>query len=246
MSDIHLILGPVAFQDFEVPGGINFGGAQRLAIHRLAGGGRVIDALGREDADIRFAGTFSGADATLRARTLDELRVAGTPLPLTWDVFFYTVTIRQFQAEYQNGWWIPYRMICSVIRDEASVLVRAALSLAADVASDIAVAAAQASPVGFDMAAAQAAVTVPAATVRGSTAFIAAQSNLANTQVGLSQAITTAEMQLDDVTLTGATTSGDGIDGLAAAVASSQQLAALTNARGYLGRAAVNIATAST
>ena len=137
MSDIALLLGPVGFQAFEVPSSIGFGGSQRLAVHRLAGGGRVIDLLGPDNRDIRFAGTFSGTDATLRARTLDGLRTAGVPLPLTWDVFFYTVVIRQFEADYQNGWWIPYRLVCTVLRDEASVLLQAAISLTAEVVSDV-------------------------------------------------------------------------------------------------------------
>ena len=52
-----VILGPIALQGFEVPESITIGGAQRLAIHRLPGGARVIDALGPDDA----AGTAGGA-----------------------------------------------------------------------------------------------------------------------------------------------------------------------------------------
>ena len=51
----------IVFQDFELPSGINFGGRQRLALHRLPGGSRVIDALGRDDAQISFAGIFTGS-----------------------------------------------------------------------------------------------------------------------------------------------------------------------------------------
>ena len=47
-------LGSVSFRSFEVPATINVGGAQRLAVHRLLGGIRVIDALGRDDSDISF------------------------------------------------------------------------------------------------------------------------------------------------------------------------------------------------
>ena len=109
MSNVALLLGPVSFQSFEIPARINFGGAQRLAIHRLPGGTRVIDALGRDDSDISFSGTFSGPQATLRARAIDEMRVAGFSIPLTWDVFFYNVIIKKFEADYHSGWWIPYR-----------------------------------------------------------------------------------------------------------------------------------------
>jgi hypothetical protein len=94
MPDTILILGPIVFRDFEIPEKINFGGAQRMAVHQLPGGARVIDALGRDDAEITFTGTFTGPDATLRARALDEMRALGTTLPLTWDVFTYSVLVK--------------------------------------------------------------------------------------------------------------------------------------------------------
>ena len=137
MADVTLLLGPVVFQDFEVPSGVNFGGRQRLVMHRLPGGSRVIDALGRDDAQISFSGIFSGSDATLRARSLDQLRVAGIALPLTWDVLFYTVLISEFQASYRSSWWIPYRIVCTVLRDEASELIQFAASLATTALADI-------------------------------------------------------------------------------------------------------------
>jgi hypothetical protein len=130
MSDVALLLGPIVFQDFEIPSGVNFGGRQHLALHRLPGGSRVIDALGRDDAQISFAGIFTGSDATLRARALDELRVAGIALPLTWDVLFFTVLISDFHAAYCNGWWIPYRIVCTILQDEASALLQPVVSLA--------------------------------------------------------------------------------------------------------------------
>jgi hypothetical protein len=60
MSNIILTLGGVPFQDFEVPEQIRFGGAQRLAVHELIGGGRVVDAPGDDAGEISFSGIFSG------------------------------------------------------------------------------------------------------------------------------------------------------------------------------------------
>ena len=94
MSDFSLTLGPVAFAGFELPSSITIGGHQRLAIHRLPGGLRIIDALGPDPADIAFSGIFTGPDAADRARLLDALRVAGAALPLAWDAFMYTVVRR--------------------------------------------------------------------------------------------------------------------------------------------------------
>ena len=135
MSD--LILGPVVLSDFEVASGVTFGGGQALAVHDLPGGMRVIDALGRRDGPITFHGYFYGDDAAARARIVDELRGQGLPLPLIWDAFFYTVVIREFVADYQCGWWIPYRINCTVLQDEAAAIVDAVADLAGSVLGEI-------------------------------------------------------------------------------------------------------------
>src|SRR5487761_1980122 len=107
MAKVLLALGPIGFRDFELPPSVSFGGRQRLVTHRLANGQRIVDCLGRDDADIRFSGIFAGPDASLRALALDELRASGIMVPLTWDVFFYTVVVEEFLASYQNDTWIP-------------------------------------------------------------------------------------------------------------------------------------------
>ncbi len=246
MFDIALLLGPVAFRDFEIPSRINFGGAQRLAIHKLAGGARVIDSLGRDDADITFSGTFSGSDATLRARLLDELRSSGLTLPLTWDVFFYTVVIGKFQADYQNSGWIPYHVTCTVLRDEASALIETAVSLAANALSDIGTALSLAAPGGIDLTPAQTALSAPGATVRDTGAYVSAQTAVAGVQASLSQAVATAEGTLTGAGPFTAGPAAAGVAGLTGATAASQQLASLTAAQGYLGRTSVNLANAGT
>ena len=246
MFGIALLLGPVAFRDFEVPSTINFGGTQRLAIHRLTGGARVIDALGRDDADITFSGTFTGSDATLRARLLDELRAAGALLPLTWDIFFYTVVVSRFKADYQQGAWIPYRLTCTVLRDEASALIHTAVSLGADVLADAGTALAQAAPAGIDLTQTQAAVALPQATVRGTSAYTAAQAAVSTALGWLDGALSQAEAALPGPATFAPGAASGGVSGLTAAVDSAQQLGALTTARGYLGRAGVNLRNAST
>lgn len=246
MPEIALFLGPVVFADFEVPESINFGGTQRLAIHRLAGGGRVIDALGRDDADIRFAGTFSGSDATARARMLDELRVAGTPLSLSWDVLYYTVLIQRFEADYRNGWWIPFRILCSVLRDEASSPIQTIGSLADDLTSDLAVAIAQADSAGIDISGAEAAISAPDAVIRNSSGFINAQNVLSNSSSLISQQAQTAAINLAGVNFDVAGSADNGISDLSTAVNASQQLASLSTANAYIGRAVTNLANAGT
>ncbi len=246
MSDITLLLGPVVFHDFEVPARINIGGIQRLALHRLVGGARVIDLLGRDDAEIRFEGVFSGSDATLRARTLDELRASGMTLPLTWDVFYYTVLVTQFEAEYRTSWWIPFRIACTVLRDEAAALISTAVTLVDSVAADITAAVSAAGGAGLDLSATQSALGLPNATIFGASAYAGAQASLGSAQTSISQGITSAEGALNDAGLASASSASAGIEGLGAATSAAQQLAALTVARGYVARAAVNLSNAST
>lgn len=248
MSDVVLVLGPVAFSDFEVPERIAFGGAQRLAVHKLPGGQRVIDALGRDDRELAWSGIFAGPDATERARTLDLLRVQGAVLPLTWDVFYYSVVIASFEVEYRKEWWIPYRLTCTVLLDEAEPVPDPAASLGAQTATDVGTAASLAGTTGISMSAAQAAIAAPAASTPGTSAFATAQNLVAQAQSQISDGIGQAESQLDAIThavpllgpgAAAAATTGLGIIGSAAG-----QLATLASARGYVGRALLNLTSA--
>jgi len=250
MPNIVLVLGPVAFSDFEIPERIRFGGAQRLVVHKLPGGARVIDALGRDDAVLTWSGIFSGPGATERARLLDLLRVQGAVLPLTWDVFFYSVVIASFDAEYRNGWWIPYRLTCTVLVDEAEAVIEAAAPLAVQGLSDLASASGLAGGVGVDLGAAQAALSAPGATALGSTAYAAAQASLGGAQAMIGGGIAAAEAQLAPIASAavpfGASSATAGIAALRTATAAAAQLGALTEASGYLNRTTVNLSNAST
>jgi hypothetical protein len=246
MSDTVLLLGPVIFRDFEVPSGINFGGRQRLAVHRLPGGTRIIDALGRDDAKITFSGIFSDSDATLRARSLDELRSVGLPLPLTWDVFFYTVLISTFQADYRNSWWIPYSITCTVIRDEASALLQPLVSLATAALADIGSATSDALNAGIDLTPLQAALGTPGSTVRGTAAYSMTQRNFHSARVSMNTLIGDADTRLAGIDFTNASSPDIGAARLREATSTARQLSSLTSARSYISRAAVNLANAST
>ena len=136
----YLQLGPVSFQDFELPGQIRFGGKQRLAVHVLPGGTRVIDALGRDDGDIGWSGTFSSADAADRARAIDLMRVQGAVWTLAWDAFCYLVVIDGFDATYERVNWVPYRISCKVVRDLAQTIAVVVESVATGVLGDLGVA----------------------------------------------------------------------------------------------------------
>lgn len=184
-----LLLGLVSFESFELPSRISWGGRQRLAVHVLPGGGRVIDAMGRDDARITWSGVFTGPDAAIRARLLDQMRGDGAVWPLTWDSFFYSVVVYEFQARFEKPNWIPYRVSCTVLRDEVEALIDAGLSIAADVAGDVAAGALG----GVDVSAASAAIGVAGATDVGTAANAAAGLAL-NGAVASSDAVVAAPL----------------------------------------------------
>lgn len=224
-----LTLGPVAFTAFEVPERISFGGTQRLAIHRLAGGGRVVDSLGWDDAPITWSGTFSGNQAGSRARLLETICAAGNPVSLMWDDFCYTVVIARFSADYRFGYWIPYRIECAVTRDQLQQLAIAAEALMNSELADLTSAAA----FGIDLTAAVSAVSASGATVIGTIPYSQAQTALSSAQ---SQIITGLQNAGNQITSPNFTT----------ALTASGQLANLSAAFGYVARASVNLSNAST
>jgi hypothetical protein len=246
MSNVALLLGPIAFQAFEVPASINIGGAQRLAIHRLLGGVRVIDALGRDDSDIAFSGTFSGPDATLRARLIDEMRVSGLPMPLTWDVFFYSVIIKKFEADYRSGWWIPYRMTCTVVCDEANNAVASVISLADDALSDVTTAFSFATAAGIDLSDAQTAVGAPGAAVRGTASYSSTLDALVNASALVGAGIDQAELTLGAASWPTGGQMPYAANAFGGVVSAAQQVSSLAMAQAFIGRASINLTNAST
>ena len=226
-----LWLGPLALQGFELPEGITWGGRQHLAVHHLPGGARVIDALGRDDAPITWRGVFAGEDAATRARLVDLVRADGSVWPLSWAGFFYSVVVSVFQADFARPNWIPYRIACTVLRDEAEAVVAAGLGLTADALGDLAAAA------GFgavDLAGPLAALGDPAATRFGTASYGVATLALEGAAGAIDGGLAVAGAALGAASPAGAT-------GLMAATDAAGQAAALAGARGYVRRAQGNL-----
>lgn len=229
----YLLIGPVLLEAFELPSRVGWGGRQRLAVHRLPGGRRVIDAMGRDDADITWEGVFTGSDAVFRARAIDLMRAGGRVWPLSWGSFFYSVVVGRFEANYERENWIPYRIACTVLRDEAEALVESGLSLAAGVLADVA----SLGGAGFgalagvvDVAGLTALVAAPGALRSGTAAQAAAVRGLRGQQTALDRAITQRGGRLRAADT-------DSAAGRLAARDEAAALAALAAARGPLGRA---------
>lgn len=115
--DTVIKLGDFEFGHLEVPEHINFGGDQKIAVHELVGGQRVVDAMGRSDADITWSGIFLGSAALQRARYLDSLRIAGQSLLFTYSQFNYRVVIKSFTANFERYYQIPYQITLEVVSD---------------------------------------------------------------------------------------------------------------------------------
>lgn len=134
-----LVLGGVAFANFEVPETISgIGGNHALNVHRLSGGVRQVDANGADDAPLSWSGNFLGFDAQARAVAIDELRIAGQPIPLVFGDWYFSVVIESFTCELMRNSHLPYRISCLVIQNMTAPpqvsLISAALQLTGDVA----------------------------------------------------------------------------------------------------------------
>ena len=239
-----VVLGNVAFDGFEVPQSIGWGGAQRVTTHKFVGGARVIDAMGPDDRDIGWSGTFLGFDAADRARAVDAMRVGGVAVPLVWSDFFYQVVIVGFEADFRLAGHIPYRVTCTVLVNAATQPNPAQPGAVQAVTLDTNTAAGYATDPGTVSAigSAQTAVAAAAPTglILGSTTYNAA--NLA-LQTATSTAYV-AQQAADAVLVTQALAGGSnlvsGAGGLNTALAAASTSAQQAAAWFYLGRAGRN------
>ncbi|MGS0646903.1 hypothetical protein ACU81Q_04635 [Komagataeibacter melomenusus] len=105
-------IGSLTLTGMEVPRLIRDGGTQQVAVHRLPGGSRVIDAVGNDPDRLELTGTFVGPTAIERARVLKQMRIAGVPVPFSGTGLSLMVRIVQYSYDYaQKGVVIPYRLV---------------------------------------------------------------------------------------------------------------------------------------
>ena len=117
MSDTRITLGDFVFENLEIPAFTNFGGEQRLVVHELVGGQRVIDAMGSSNADITWGGLMTGSDALSRALQLDAIRAAGKPVVFTLFNLRYYVLIANFDPKIQRYYQVEYTITLKVVQD---------------------------------------------------------------------------------------------------------------------------------
>jgi hypothetical protein len=247
-------LGDFTFQAWEIPESITWGGAQRMAVHKLPGGERVIDSMGRDDAEITWSGIFLSSDASDRADQLDQMRVEGQELELIFAGRNYSVVISNFRAEQRKINYVPYSISCTVLVDESGALNEDNPSLLSSITSDINDA------LGFDLSGALSDVqsTIqkvqgPLLTVTGLVAGGPAAAKIAGVLGSASSAVSGASQLANDNiyglgtlagaagNITGSTTITGAIDGVRSAVTLTQQAANLVGANGFIGRAVKNL-----
>jgi hypothetical protein len=224
---------------FEIPETLRFGGRQRLAVHALAGGARVVERLGPDDDEIQFKGTFSGSTAEVKARAFDSLRSSGEIVWLTWNSFRRQVIVRRFSADYSSPWWIHYEIGCISVRQDYAASGNVA-STAANLAADFASAIALVAGTGISLSTLQNVLfTANALTIRTS------DQNLAATEV--SNTVQAIDQQIDgqsSILMTPVPTNSNPEDlsrVYASRVACAGSLAAASNLRGYVGRLGVSL-----
>ncbi|WP_130731982.1 hypothetical protein [Komagataeibacter xylinus] len=111
-ASASVTIGSLTLTGMEVPRLIRDGGTQQVAVHRLPGGGRVIDAVGNDPDRLELTGTFVGPTAIERARVLKQMRIAGVPVPFSGAGLSLMVRIVQYSYDYaQKGVVIPYRLV---------------------------------------------------------------------------------------------------------------------------------------
>lgn len=228
MSGVTVSLGGVALQGFEVPEKIIISGGQRIAVHDLIGGARVVDALGSDGGQIEFGGAFSGDDAAIRAQLLDGATALGAAVPLYWDSFFYMVVIEKFKVNYEKPWWMPFTLSCAVVLDPAAVVAGLVDSAANLIAGDVSSALSLAPQAGLSLGLSGPPSLTEVANAQSVT-------SLALGSVGAGLAAQSASLSA----VTDPSAASAIVTGLAS---TSGQIAALSNMSGYLQRASTNLA----
>ncbi len=255
-----LTLGPIQFTGLAKPSGMPIGGLQTIFTHKLPGGGRVLDAMGPDNADIGWFGYLDGAAANATARTLDKLRQAGQVVTLAWDVFSYQVLVAEFACDTRHI-PMPYRIVCVVLADNSQAPGLSLTSLALQVTADVndgnpvaALSALSQGIVGSTVAAASTAVAAPAATTLGSAAYNTAVSAVNRAAEAINVATATVNSALAPIGVSLSSLSAAVPAALDTVAMSSQinnaaaacgDLANLLSASAFLTRAAANLQRAS-
>lgn len=137
MVDTVITLGGFEFRNIEIPQSINFGGDQKLSVHELIGGQRVVDAMGPSDVDLSWEGLITGPDALQRALQLDGMRIAGQLLPFSVFNLKYNVFIATFSYSPERFYQVRYTITLKVVQDFYSANLKNVVSFTNSITTDV-------------------------------------------------------------------------------------------------------------
>ena len=232
-------IGSIDLRGFEIPSSICLGGRYRLAIHRLASGQRIVERLGPDDNEVKFRGIFSGAEAEARVRDINNLRLSGQSVWLTWKSFRFLVIIKAFFADYRSPWWIPYE-ICCVVTEQPGALKLTTATLAAQISTDLGTALSILSSSNMQLSELQVALTTSNVAIAGTT-------DRANAIGAVRASLAAVDGKVNDYssTLSGpelnTTSASSYANSFMTKVTSAGSLAAAINARSYIARINSNL-----
>jgi hypothetical protein len=128
VADVLSIAG-ITFDGFSTPAAMGAGGKQAMVIHKLPGGGRIIDTLGPDEDNISWNGEFFSNDAYDKVLALDGVRAAGFPVPLLFGGQFRSVIIDSFSYKVRRlPMWVEYQISCVVYQNPSLGNVSATVS----------------------------------------------------------------------------------------------------------------------
>jgi hypothetical protein len=234
LANSPISIGTIELQDFEVPSSVRFGGRQRLAVHKLSSGRRVVESLGPDDSEISFHGTASGAGADSRVQAINRLRLSGEAVWLTWESFRYRVVVKSLVMDYQSPWWIPFRISCVVVEQEG-INSGAGATLWTMISADLATAISSAGGPTFGLNSLQIALSSNNGLTAGTFNRAQAASMVAATLTPLSVQMSQASTVLNSPGEANPS-SGNFSSMFAARVASAGSLATAVNVSAYVGR----------
>ncbi len=124
-------LGLLRLAALEVPVSYSRGATMQPLVHRLIGGGRVVQLMG-EDPQVReLEGCFVGPNAVDRALTLEAMRDAGLPVMLTIGAWSELVIITVVTLIYTSrGAVIAYRLRAEAVASQIGLIVQTVSSIA--------------------------------------------------------------------------------------------------------------------
>nr|WP_294527298.1 hypothetical protein [uncultured Rhodopila sp.] len=167
-------------------------------------------------------------------RAIDNFRLTGEVVWLTWDSFRYQVIVKSFIADYYSPWWISYQIVCMIAHQDGAADLQT-LALSALVSADFAEAVAAASGTSIQLGSLQAALSSTNALTAGTSDRAQALATVASSRVAIGLQITAQSAVLALPFGASSAVSAYG-SALQSTVASAGALAAAVNTNAYVGR----------